>query len=64
MSFALTKQKRPAAAWDGLRSERNKKRKRGSSIRKKNPVNLKISAWVGIITVSYTHLTLPTICSV
>ena len=50
MSFALTKQKRPAAAWDGLRSERNKKPKRVTSIRKKNPVNLKIGAWVRIIT--------------
>ena len=49
MNFALTKQKGPAAAWDGLRSERNKKRKRGSSIRKKNPINLKIGSWVRII---------------
>ena len=49
MSFALTKQKRPAAAWDGLRSERNKKRKRGSGIRKKNLDNLKISTWLRII---------------
>ena len=49
MSFALTKQKRPAAAWDGLRSERNKKRKSGSSIRKKKPANLKIGAWARII---------------
>ena len=50
MSFALTKQKGPASAWDGLRSERNKKRKRGSNIRKKNPANLKIGVWVRIIT--------------
>ena len=50
MSFSLTKQKGPAATWDGLRSERNKKRKRGSSIRKKNPVNLKIGVLVHIIT--------------
>ena len=47
MSFALAKQKRPAAIWDDLRSERNKKRKR-SSIRKKNPGNLKISRLVRI----------------
>ena len=37
MSFALAKQKGPAATWNDLRSERNKKRKRGSSIRKNNP---------------------------
>jgi len=46
MSFALTKQKGPTATWDGLRSERNKKRQRGNSIRKKNPVNLKVGEWV------------------
>ena len=50
MSFVLTKQKGPAATWDGLRSERNKKLKRGSSIRKKNLVNLKFTLWVRIIT--------------
>tara|TARA_B100000686_G_scaffold173237_1_gene180449 strand:+ start:446 stop:1306 length:861 start_codon:yes stop_codon:yes gene_type:complete len=50
MNFALTKQKGPAATWDGLRSERNKKRKLGSSIRKKNLVNLKIGEWLRIIT--------------
>ena len=49
MSFTLTKQKGPSARWDGLRSERNKKHKRGSSIRKKSPINLKNGAWVRII---------------
>ncbi|MZH05067.1 MAG: FtsQ-type POTRA domain-containing protein [Nitrospinae bacterium] len=49
MSFALVKLKGPAATWDDLRSARNKKRKRGSSIRKKNPVNLKIGTWVRIL---------------
>jgi len=48
MNFSLAKQKGPAATWDGLRSERNKKRKRGS-IRKKNPVNLNFGAWLRII---------------
>ncbi|MBT5470666.1 MAG: FtsQ-type POTRA domain-containing protein [Nitrospina sp.] len=45
MSFAVARQKGPAAAWDDLRSERNKKRKRGSALNSKNPSKPKIGSW-------------------
>lgn len=37
MSFVLAKQKGPATTWDDLRSERSKKRRRGSTLGKNNP---------------------------
>jgi len=46
MSFALTRQKGPAATWDDFRSERNKKRKRGSSLNKRIPNKPKLGTWV------------------
>jgi cell division septal protein FtsQ len=46
MSFALTRQKGPAATWDDFRSERNKKRKRGSNLNKKIPNKPKMGTWV------------------
>jgi hypothetical protein len=46
MSFALTRQKGSAATWDDLRSERNKKRKRGSNLNKKVPSKPKLGTWV------------------
>jgi len=45
MSFTLTKQKGPANTWDCLRSERNKRRKRGSTLSNKSPNKSKFSAW-------------------
>ena len=45
MSFALTKQKGPATTWDCLRSERNKRRKRGSTLSNKSPNKSKFSTW-------------------
>ena len=46
MSFALTKQKGPANTWDSLRSERNKRRKRGgSTLSNKTPNKSKFSTW-------------------
>ena len=46
MSFTLTRQKGPAATWDDFRSERNKKRKRGSNLNKKIPNKPKMGTWV------------------
>ena len=46
MSFALAKQKGPAARWDDFRSERYKKQKRGSSLNKKIPGKPKFGVWV------------------
>jgi len=45
MSFALTKQKGPTNTWDSLRSERNKRRKRGSTLSNKTPNKSKFSTW-------------------
>ena len=45
MSFALTKQKGPANTWDCLRSERNKRRKRGSTLSNKISSKSKFSTW-------------------
>ena len=45
MSFALTKQKGPTNTWDSLRSERNKKRKRGSTLSNKTHKKSKFSTW-------------------
>ena len=45
MSFALTKQKGPANTWDSLRSERNKRRKRGSTLSNKTRKKSKFSTW-------------------
>jgi len=45
MSFALTKQKGSANTWDCLRSERKKKRKRGSTLSNKSPNKLKFNTW-------------------
>jgi cell division septal protein FtsQ len=46
MSFALTRKKGPAATWDDFRSERNKKRKRGSNLNRKVPNKPKLDSWV------------------
>jgi cell division septal protein FtsQ len=46
MSFALTRQKGLAAAWDDLRSERSKKRKRGSNLNNRVPNKPKLGTWV------------------
>jgi cell division septal protein FtsQ len=46
MSFALARQKGPAAAWDYLRSERSKKRKRGSNLNKRTPSKPELGTWV------------------
>ena len=46
MSFALARQKGPAAAWDDLRSERSKKRKRGSNLNKRVSNKPKLGTWV------------------
>lgn len=46
MSFALARQKGPAATWDDLCSERNKKRKRGSNLNKRIPNKPKLGTWV------------------
>ena len=45
MSLALTKQKGPANTWDCLRSERNKRRKRGSTLSNKSLNKSKFSTW-------------------
>ena len=46
MSFALTKQKGPTNTWESLRSERNKRRKRGgSTLSNKSPSKSKFSTW-------------------
>ncbi len=46
MSFALTRQRGPAATWDDFRSERSKQRKRGSSLNKRIPNKPKLGTWV------------------
>jgi cell division septal protein FtsQ len=46
MSFTLTRQKGPAATWDGFRSERNKKRKRGSNLNRRVPNKPKLGSWL------------------
>ena len=46
MSFALAKQKGPATAWNDLRSERNKRRKRGNNLNKGIPSKPKLGTWV------------------
>ena len=47
MSFALARQKGTASTWDDLRSERSKKRKRGSSnLNKRVPSKPKLGTWV------------------
>lgn len=49
MSFAIAKQKGPAARWDDFRSERNKKQKRGSALNKKNPNKEKFGTWARVL---------------
>ena len=46
MSFTLSRQKGPAATWDDFRSERNKKRKRGSNLNRRVPNKPKLGNWV------------------
>jgi len=46
MSFALAKQKGPATAWNDLRSERNKRLKRGNNLNKGIPSKPKLGTWV------------------
>ena len=46
MSFALAKQKGPATAWNDLRSERNKRRKRGNNLNKRIPNKPKLGIWI------------------
>jgi hypothetical protein len=48
MSFALARQKGPAATWDNFRSERSKNRKRGSSLNKRIPNKPKLGTWIRI----------------
>ena len=48
MSFALARQKGPAATWDNFRSERSKNRKRGSSLNKRIPNKSKLDTWIRI----------------
>jgi len=50
MSFTLTKQKGPSTTWDCLRSERNKRRKRGRTLSNKSPNKSKFGTWVRIMT--------------
>jgi hypothetical protein len=45
MSFALAKQKGPATAWNDLRSERNKRRKRGNNLNKRTPSKSILGTW-------------------
>ena len=50
MSFALTKQKGPANTWESLRSERNKRRKRGgSTLSNKTPKKSKFNTWTRVM---------------
>jgi len=49
MSFAVARKKGFAVTWDNLRSERNKKRKRGSILNKTNPNKAKLGTWVGAL---------------
>jgi hypothetical protein len=46
MSFALAKQKGSTTAWSDLRSERNKRRKRGNNLNKVIPSKPKLGTWV------------------
>jgi cell division protein FtsQ len=46
MSFALAKQKGPATAWNDLRSERKKRRKRGNNLNKGFASKPKLGTWV------------------
>ena len=46
MSFALAKQKGSATAWNDLRSERNKRRKRGNNLNKGISSKPKLGTWV------------------
>ena len=46
MSFAMAKQKGPATAWNVLRSERNKRSKRGNNLNKGIPSKPKLGTWV------------------
>ena len=46
MSFAMAKQKGPATAWNVLRSERNKRSKRGNNLNKGIPSKPKWGTWV------------------
>ncbi len=50
MSFTLTKQKGPSTTWDCLRSERNKRRKRGRTLSNKSPNKSKFGTWARIMT--------------
>ena len=50
MSFALTKQKGPAAVWDYFRPNRNKRRKRRTTLSNKSPNKSKISTWARTMT--------------
>jgi len=50
VSFALTKQKGPAAAWDYFRPKRNKRRKRSSTLSNKSPNKSKFSTWARAMT--------------
>lgn len=50
MSFTLTKQKGPSTTWDYLRSERNKRRKRGRTLSNKSPNKSKFGTWARIMT--------------
>lgn len=45
MSFALAKQKEPAARWGDFRSERIKKQKRGSNLNKRLPSKPRLGIW-------------------
>jgi len=48
MSFALARQKGSATRWNEFRSERNKKEKRGSSLRKRLSDPPKLAVWIRI----------------
>ena len=50
MSFALTKQKGPAATWDYFRPKRNKRRKHGRTLSNKSPNKPKFSTWARTMT--------------
>lgn len=49
MSFALAKQKGSATAWNNLRSERNKRRKRGNNLNKRIPSKPKLGTWISTL---------------
>jgi len=50
MSFALIKQKGPAAVWDYFRPNRNKRRRRRTTLSNKSPNKSKISTWARTMT--------------